>query len=84
MIEAAREALRLYTRFVDAEAVQRGRVLDPKADYKTANVEYVRSRAAFGDAMDALKVAVSRDGVRQAAEAGSAMARMLEVNGRKF
>ena len=84
MLEAARAALKSYARFTEAEAVQRGRVLDPKADWKGANVEYVRARQAFGLDMETLKAEASRDGVRQAAEAGSPLARMLEVNGEKF
>jgi len=78
--DAVRTALRAYARFVAAERVQRGRILDPNADYKGANVEYVRARAEFGAAMDELKAVAAREGVQAAAEAGSPQARMLEAN----
>ena len=75
-------ALHAYTRFCAAETVQRGRVLDKDADYKPANVEYVRARQAFGLAMETVKAAVAREEVRLAAEAGSPAAKMLTPSAR--
>ena len=80
--EATRAALTSWHRFTAAEAVQRGRVMDPKADYRGANIEYVHARNELGERMQELKAAAAGDGVRVAAEAGSPMARMLEPNGR--
>ena len=80
LYEATRAALTSWHRFTAAETVQRGRVMDPKADYRGANVEYVRARQELGERMQDLKAAAAADGVRKAAEAGSPMARMLESN----
>jgi len=78
MQTAARNALRAFAAYKAARQARSDAWIDRHAEYRACGIAERDTFAALVVAMDELKAATASEGVREAAEAGSPQARMLE------